>query len=318
MRGRHLPDCPDICDCRGRAEGKHRPRCDGTCRGCEPREAQFGLLCAFGWQRLNADVVDSPALVRYLWALGHSGVTATAELNVSGGDPSERSVLHPALDALDGLHACLSSWAHLILEEHPDGARMTGPDETGTRRTETVAVLDSEIARDYGPYLRKAHVTGLAVPPPPERQWADVVRVAPDLDRDGKPIEYLLRVPLPVEPPPVPDATSRLVRWLLPQLRWCSEQDWAGEMRHDVADVVRTTAARFPVAERTRAIPGVPCPVCDRTSLIFDPPTPERPTTQVNCGTRGCGVIFTEEEFKRLTLIVEWEQQQAERMEESA
>ena len=275
VRGRHLPDCADECDCRGRAEGKHRPKCDGTCRGCQPREAEYGRLCAWDWQRLNADVVDSPALVRYLWALGHSGETSTAELNVSGGDPSERSVLHPALDALDGLHACLSSWAHLILEEHPDGARMTGPDETGTRRTETVAVLDSEIARDYGPYLRKGHVTAV---------------------RD-------------------PDATSRLVRWLLPQLRWCSEQDWAGEMRRDVADVVRTTAARFPVAERTRPIPGVPCPVCDRKALIFDPPTPERQSTQVNCGTRGCGVVFTQDEFRRLTLIVEWEQKQAAEVE---
>jgi hypothetical protein len=219
--------------------------------------------------------------VRYLWALGHSGETSTAELKVNSGDPSEQGVLHAALDALDGLHACLASWAHLILEEHPDGDRMAGPDDRGVRYTTTT-------------------------------KWIDP-KVFPRLKGAGEPLVY-------IRPPEVaglcdPDATSRLVRWLLPQLRWCAEQEWAGVMRAEIADVVRTTAARFPVAERTRPIPGVPCPVCDRKALIFDPPTPERPTTQVNCGTRGCGVVFTQDEFRRLTLIVEWEQKQAAEVE---
>lgn len=273
VKGKHLPDCRDECDCRGRTEGKHRPKCGGTCRGCLPRPAEFGRLCAWGWQRLNADVVDAPALARYLWALAHSGEASMAELKVQGGDPAEQEVLHAALDALDGLHACLASWAHLVLEGHPDGPQMRGPDEAGAWRTHTVAVLDSAIAREYGPYLRKSQIAGVHDP----------------------------------------DATSRLVRWMLPKLRWCSEQEWAGEMRREVAETVRTTAARFPVAERTRAIPGVTCPVCERVSLAFDPTTPERPTSQVNCTTRGCGVVFTEDEFKRLTGIVEWEHRQDER-----
>ena len=255
--------------------GQHRPTpAEGhtdECRGCLPRPAEFGLLCAWCWQRLNADVVDSPALARYLWAVAHSGEVTVPGVSVEGSDPAERSMIHGALDAFDGLHACLASWAHLILEEHPDGDRMAGPDQRDTRVTawSPPKVLESdELAEPYyvGPTVAGARH---------------------------------------------PDATSRLVKWLLPLLAWCSEQEWAGEMRREVADVVRTTAARYPVEERTRPIPGVTCPVCEKASLVFDPPTPERHSTQVNCSTRGCGVIYSEQDFKRLTAIVKQEHEQS-------
>lgn len=274
-----MTNVPDPCACGCVLRGQHRTECADreACKGCLPRPAQFGRLCAWDWQRLNADVVDAPALVRYLWALAHSGETGSAEVKVQGGDPSERGILHGALDAADGLHACLASWAHLILEEHPNGDHMAGPDDRGVRYTSTGKWLDPEVFPRY----------------------------------DGEPMVFIAR-------PEVsglhdPEATSRLVRWMLPLLGWCSAQEWAAEMRSEVADVVRTTAARFPVEERTRAIPGVTCPVCERVSLAFDPTTPERPTSQVNCTTRGCGVVFTEDEFKRLTGIVEWEHRQDER-----
>jgi len=260
--------------------GEHRQTCEtrdaktDPCKGCLPRDAETGLrLCQWCWQRLNADVVDTPALVRYLWALGHSGELSLAELKIHGGDASERGVLHAALDALDGLHACLASWAHLILEEHPDGARMAGPDDRGVQYTATT-------------------------------KWIDP-KAFPRLEDGSEPVVY-------IRPPEAagihtPEATSRLVKWLLPLLRWCAGREWAAEMRREIASVVRTTAARFPIAERTRAIPGVTCPVCERVSLVFDPATPERPSAQVDCTTRGCGVVFTQEEFKRLTGIIEWE-----------
>lgn len=260
QRGQHVPDCTDW----GAADPK--------CRGCLPRPAEFGRLCAWCWQRLNADVVDSPALARYLWAIGHAGESGSAGGDgIRSGDPAERALLHGAIDALDGLHACLASWAHLILEEHPDGDRMSGPDERGVRRTQwsrARVLKDDELAEPY------------YIPP----------TVAGVHD---------------------PAATSRLVRWLLPLLAWCSAQEWAGEMRREIGSVVRTTAARFPVAERTRAIPGVECPVCEMTSLVYDPATTERHSVQVNCSTRGCGVVFSEDEFRRLTKIVEWQQGQA-------
>lgn len=259
IRGQHDTHCPERCrhlaPARPRLPQECPERCDHDCPGCAPRPAKFGRLCPWDWQRLHADIVDSPALVRYLWALAHCGETTSPDnLNIRGGDPSERGVLHTALDALNGLHACLASWAHHILEEHPNGSQMAGPDQHGVWSTTTE---------------------------PPETVGI----------RD-------------------PEATSQLVRWLLPQLRWCADQEWVGEMRREIGDVVRTTAARFPVTERTRTIPGVECTVCHRVSLAYDPPTLERRTVQVNCTSPGCGVIFTEAEFARLTKIIEWEHNQ--------
>lgn len=268
-----MSDAPFHCATGCRIDRLHQPGCDGPpCRGCLPRPPDIGTLCRWCWQRLNGDIVDAPALARYLWAVAHSGETTTAAEPVDGGvQPSERSVLHGALDALDELHATLSSWARLILEEHPDGATMRGPDETGARYTlSTIREFDGET------FVRAPEVAGV---------------------RD-------------------PEATSRLVRWLLPHLTWCAGQEWAAEMRREVATVVRTTAARYPVEERTRAIPGITCTACERVSLTFDPATPERPTTQVTCSTRGCGIIYSEDDFRRLARMVEWEHGQ--KREESA
>lgn len=260
-RGQHVTDCAG-----------------GECMGCMPREAMFGELCQWCWQRLNADIVDSPALARYLWQVAQPNVGSQARDDTSRpGAPSARSVLHDATDALDGLHSCLASWAHLILEEHPDGYRMHGPDERGTVRTQTVAVLDGPIVTQYGQYLRRSTVAGV---------------------RD-------------------PKATSRLVKWLLPHLTWCSQQEWAAEMRREVGQVVRTTMARYPVAERTRHVPGVECPDCQQVSLVYDPPTLERRTVQVNCSSRGCGRIYTEDEFARLVKRIEWEHAHPEGSEAS-
>lgn len=304
QRGKHLTTCTGRCQgCRRSVERPHTKQCDDKartaakgratvpvgaeldpirppCTGCLPRPAEFGRLCAWCWQRLNADVVDAPALARYLWVVGHAGKSSAPADDGGGGgggsDPRTRSVIHPAVDALDGLHSCLASWVLVILDEHPEGRRMTGPDDTGVRRTRSTKQLD--------------HATFPHLPDEPS-VWIRPSEVAGVHD---------------------PQATANLVRWLLPHLAWCASRPWVGEMRDEVASVVRTTAAAFPVDERTRAIPGVTCPNCNHVSLVFDPPTQERHSTQVNCSTRGCGVIYSEDDFKRLTRIVEWEQKNPE------
>lgn len=305
IRGKHRPECTGHCQgCRRSVERPHVKKCDDAardaaagfravygvdpvgdqldpfrpeCTGCLPRPSEFGRLCPWCWQRLNADVVDAPSLARYLWAVGHAGPTSAVSDEGGGGrsDPRTRSVLHSALDALDGLHACLASWARVVLDEHPEGGRMAGPDETGVRLTRSTKQLD----RETFPHL-----------PGEPSVWVRPSEVAGVHD---------------------PGATGNLVRWLLPHLAWCSEQPWIAEMRQELASVVRTTAVRYPVAERTRAIPGVTCPRCDHATLVFDPPTAERHSTQVNCSTRGCGVIYSEDDFRRLTAIVEWEHKNA-------
>lgn len=97
-----------------------------------------------------------------------------------------------------------------------------------------------------------------------------------------------------------PEATSRLVAWLLPLLTWCADQGWAGEMRREVGHRVRSALARFPLEERSRRVPGLPCPACGRPSLRYHPSTVERATAQVTCSRRACGRVYAESDFARL------------------
>jgi hypothetical protein len=258
VRDRHLSDCP----CSGEHDREH----EGHCRGCQPRAAEFGRLCAWDWQRLQSDVATAPALIRHLRAMAEADAGGDKTSNIhSGGDPAWGSILSAAVDAADEVHAQLASWAHLVLEEHPNGPQMRGPDETGARRTHTVAVLDGEIARQYGPYLRKSTIAGTHNP----------------------------------------EATSRLVAWLLPMLPWCSAQEWAGEMRREVSEAVRTALARWPMSDTgTRNIPATACPRCDLVSLTYTPPTWERQPFVVRCTNPECGRVFSEDEWTRLCALL--------------
>lgn len=243
IRGRHRTDCQDVCDCKG-APDNHRPGCDGTCSGCLPRAAEHGQLCAWCFQRLNSDVATAPALVRHLREVAepHAGTQPLGD-GGSARRHSERNLLSGAVDAADEVHAMLASWVHLILDEHPDGDRMTGPDQRGTWHTQ------------YGATAGIRH----------------------------------------------PDATARLVEWLLPWLPWCAEQEWAAEMRREIGDVVRTTLARWPMADdRTRHIPGIACPRCDQVALTYTPPAVERAPFVVACANPECGRVFSEDEWTRL------------------
>lgn len=119
-RGQHTTDCAD------RSE----------CRGCLPRPAEHGTLCAWCWQRLNADVAGAPRLVAHLREIGKPAAQAAPPSDTqTHRDPAEGSILPAAWVAADELHAMLASWALLILEEHPSGARMAGPDEVGAWHT---------------------------------------------------------------------------------------------------------------------------------------------------------------------------------------
>lgn len=250
-----MSNCLSGCTVRG----QHRPdpaedHAD-ECRGCLPRPAEEGQLCAWCWQRMSSDVATSPALVRHLREMAepHAG-TRPASDGRGYTDPAEGSILSGAVDTADGVHACLASWAHLILEEHPHGDQMAGPDERGawlTRYGATAGVRD-------------------------------------------------------------PEATARLVRWLLPLLPWCSGQEWAGEMRKEVAETVRTALARWPMEDyRTRAIPATLCPRCDRASLTYTPPSVERAPFVVACTNPECGRVFSEDEWTRLVKLLGIAERQA-------
>ena len=247
IRGQHTPTC----------ETRNHPT--NPCRGCVPRQAEYGNLCPWCWQRLHADIIDTAPLVRYLRA-DPGTETPQPGTGRSATDPAYRSILSPAIDAADGLHSALAAYAQIILEDHPHGRVMVGPDQRGVVITQTTIHRD-----EYGVYVQKATVAGI---------------------RDA-------------------EATARLVKWLLPFLPWCSEQDWAGVMRTEISDLVATTKARWPIADtRTRRIGDILCPRCDRASLTYTPTSHYRGPFVVACTNPDCGRSFSEDEWERLISLL--------------
>jgi hypothetical protein len=160
--------------------------------------------------------------------------------------------LSGAIDAADEIHSLLAAYAHLILDEHPHGEQMAGPDERGVRRT-----WDTWHCDGYGTYSRPSTVQGV-------------------IDAT---------------------ATERLVRWLLPLLPWCSEQEWAGEMRRELSVAVSTTKARWPVADTRDRAAGVPCISCNRMSLLYTPTSAFEAPFHVKCTNPDCGRTYTEDQY---------------------
>lgn len=175
VRGEHLASCVGRCygctrsvevahtkACTDRAEKARGDRLGDTldvhrpCTGCVPRLAEPGSrLCAWCEQRLAADVATAPALVRHLLVMAEpdAGAKAPADGYTSGGDPSEGSVLSPAVNDADTLHALLAEYAALWLDEHPGSA---GPDEThAVRSKQTIRHTE------HGDYVRRSSVAGI-------------------------------------------------------------------------------------------------------------------------------------------------------------
>lgn len=106
--------------------------------------AEFGKLCSWCWQRLNGAVVDVPGTVHYLGQIAEAPLRSPRLGSGGGRVPASNSLYSDALDAADGLAACLGSWADLIVEEHPAG--LTGPSVRGWKFTERrVRAVDNEL-----------------------------------------------------------------------------------------------------------------------------------------------------------------------------
>lgn len=311
MRGQHAAQCPERCrHAAPPRPGSPRPCpprvCDGSCPGCAPRLAEVGRLCAWCAQRLTADVAAAPALVRQLRE--EIGAASSApDAGVRGrGDPALRSILSAAVGAADEIHVLLAHYARLILEEHPNGRRMTGPDETGTHRSMTT------LAEYQGQtYLRRSTIAGLAHHLGSRTQNGKHPGVsvheaiAPVLDADDEPIRYLITVRR-ADVPRVADPTSRLVQWLMPWLPWCAEQKWAGVMRQEIGSLIATTTARWPTEDYDeRPVPGVECPRCQQLGLTYTPPRWATAPFKVACSNPECGRVFSEDEWTRLVGLLE-------------
>jgi hypothetical protein len=236
-------DRPAACTVGCTIRGQHRADCADRdkCRGCIPRPAEYGTLCAWCWQRLQSDVATAPAVVAHLREVGEPAAQAAPPSDTQAhGDPSEGAILPAAWGAADELHADLASWALLILEQHPAAATFAGPNEVGAWHTR------------YGTVVGVLHE----------------------------------------------EATTNLARWLIPLLPWCSEQEWAAEMRRELGSLTATTLARWPMQDtRTREVPGIRCVRCGEASLVYTPTAGYKLPFHVACTSPDCGRIYTEAEY---------------------
>lgn len=245
IRGQHLADCNGFA-----------PNTVDPCRGCIPRPAEYGQLCAMDWQRLCGDVIDAARLVRHLRDDVADPDAAGGSAPATDGprvyrDPAEGSVLSPAIGAADELHALLADIAAQIVDEHP--ARLTGPPEVGVWRSQQTLKHDPDTGDTY---VVPSRVIGI---------------------RDAT-------------------ATEHLVAWLLPLLPWVAEHEWVVDVRHDLATLVRTTLARWPLEDRGRNVTA-PCPTCGHLGMHYQPPTVPNATPVVTCRNPDCARTLTEDEW---------------------
>lgn len=104
---------------------QHTTDCPGNCRGCLPRPAEHGTLCAWCWQRLNLDLESIPALLHHLREIAKPTAQA-APLNDGTsrhGDPAEATVLPAAWLEADELENNIAGWAHVTIDTHPNALR---------------------------------------------------------------------------------------------------------------------------------------------------------------------------------------------------
>lgn len=100
--------------------------------------------------------------------------------------------------------------------------------------------------------------------------------------------------------------TVELCRWLNTHLPWALDREWAGVYVSEVTERVAVLRARYPDDERSRAILDVPCPRCDRLSLVYHPPAWAGSRIQVICEHYECGAEIPEDRwglFIRLAIL---------------
>lgn len=142
--------------------GAHKPGCeDEECRGCVPREASEGGLCGRCWGNLQRDIRTAPSIVD--WIREHvvpssqQALMQESTVKVRGprtdsegafyiglasptrGSEGFEPLSASAVDDADELHAELTSWALLILEQHP--SRLNPRRPVGQRRNHAGEVV---------------------------------------------------------------------------------------------------------------------------------------------------------------------------------
>lgn len=251
-----------------KTRGEHVTDCDDdACAGCRPRRADYGTLCARCHADLRRDLSTAPSLIDWLrehvepGAPGQDGKTTGSRV-----PPAPLST--NAVAAADDLHAQIVSWALLVIEEHP--SQLRGPSWVGSvvRPASKRVITPSHDALGYPVHLGYHEPT-----------WTSAVVYEP---------ARVLGVHSD-RPPVGRHATRAVVRWLLAHIEWLEAQEWAAEMVRELTSTTATLLSRWPMEARTRPITDMPCPACDRLSLVYYPVTVKHAQTLVQCEHHDCG-----------------------------
>ena len=101
-----------------RIRGQHTAECATECAGCLPRPAVEGLLCAWDYARLVADLEDLPSLIAHLDEMAEpdAGHQSGGDGRTHG-DPAHRTILPAAMLTADELETWLWGWLEMVSEE---------------------------------------------------------------------------------------------------------------------------------------------------------------------------------------------------------
>lgn len=144
--------CANGCTIRG----EHLPDCDGTtvnragdvveCRGCLPRPAETGVLCARCWARLQSTVRTLPALVDHLELMARPSIASPSGAGGGGHrPPGPRSLYPEALGVADDLAAMLASWCG----QTAVALGVTAPPSRGLWHTDSWDAVDADTGEVY-------------------------------------------------------------------------------------------------------------------------------------------------------------------------
>ena len=250
---------------------QHTTTCTGTCNGCRPDAGHYHD-CDNTCRGCLPRPAEYGHLCAWCWQRLHADLIDAPTLVAHLRDMAEP---HGGARPLN------------------DNPTRTDPAETAilSAAVDAADELHAQIAA-WALLITEEHPAQLAGP---DRHdwWTSHGRITA-LD-DGEP--YVSRPRVVGIRRPRPDATQRLVTWLLPHLDWAARQDWIGDMRAELKDLISTTRARWPQTERPRHVTGVPCSRCDKLTLHYTPPAAFKHPFTVTCTNPDCGRVFTEDEW---------------------
>jgi hypothetical protein len=103
-----------------RVTGRHLDQCQPPCRGCAPRDATDGTLCAWCARTLGDTLAAIPGLVAHLRDIGEPHASTPPAGDGRGHqDPAESTVLPAAWLFADEMMSTVTGWARIVDEEGP-------------------------------------------------------------------------------------------------------------------------------------------------------------------------------------------------------